>query len=84
MKRAKAAKSEAEKIGSKFTSFWTFGKYDSIVMLEAPNEEASMQFELKVGSHGNIKTTTLRAFTEEVIANVIDKLSQLGCGISLS
>ena len=47
MKRAKAAKSEAEKIGGKFTSFWTFGKYDAIVILEAPKEEASMQFELK-------------------------------------
>ena len=84
MKRAKAAKIEAEKIGGRFTSFWTFGKHDAIVILEAPKEEASMQFELKVGSLGNIRTTTLRAFTEEEIANVIDKLSQLGCGISLS
>ena len=50
MKRAKTAKSEAEKIGGKITSFWTFGKYDAIAILEAPNEEASMQFELKVGS----------------------------------
>jgi uncharacterized protein with GYD domain len=84
MKRAKAAKIEAEKIGGRFTSFRTFGKHDAIVILEAPKEEASMQFELKVGSLGNIRTTTLRAFTEEEIANVIDKLSQLGCGISLS
>ena len=82
--RADAEKSEAERIGGKLTLYWTFGEYDAIVILEAPNEEASMQFELKVGSLGNIRTTTLRAFTEEVIANVIDKLSQLGCGISLS
>jgi uncharacterized protein with GYD domain len=75
MKRAKAAKSEPEKIGRKFTSFWTFGKYDAIGILEAPNEEAAMQFGLKVGSLGNIRTTTLRAFIEEEIASVIDKLS---------
>ena len=75
MKRAKAAKSEAEKISGKFTSFCTFGKYDAIGILEAPNEEAAMQFGLKVGSLGNIRTTTLRAFIEEEIASVIDKLS---------
>jgi uncharacterized protein with GYD domain len=75
IKRAEAAKCEAEKIGGKFTSYWTFGKYDGIGILEAPNEEAAMQFGLKVGSLGNIRTTTLRAFTEEEVASVIDNLA---------
>ncbi|MDQ4015157.1 MAG: GYD domain-containing protein [Thermoproteota archaeon] len=75
MKRAKAAKSETEKIDGKFTSYWTFGKYDGLGILEAPNEEAAMQFGLKIGSLGNIRTTTLRAFAEEEIASVIDKLA---------
>jgi uncharacterized protein with GYD domain len=74
-RRADAARSEAEKIGGKLTVYWTFGKYDGIGILEAPNDEAAMEFELKVGSLGNIRTTTLRAFTEEEIAKVIDKLS---------
>jgi uncharacterized protein with GYD domain len=74
IKRADAAKSEAEKIGGKFTSYWTFGRYDGIGILEAPNDEAAMHFGLKVGSLGNIRTTTLRAFTEEEIASVLDKL----------
>jgi uncharacterized protein with GYD domain len=72
---AKAAKSDTEKIGGKFTLYWIFGKYDGIGILEAPNEEAAMQFGLKVMSLGNIRTTTLRAFIEEEIASVIDKLS---------
>ena len=42
---------------------------------EAPNDEAAMQFGLKVGSLGNVRTTTLRAFTQEEIAKVINKLS---------
>jgi uncharacterized protein with GYD domain len=75
MKRAKAAKSNTEKIGGKFTLYWIFGKYDGISILEAPNEEAAMQFGLKVGSLGNIRTTKLRAFIEEEIVSVIDKLS---------
>jgi uncharacterized protein with GYD domain len=52
MKRAKAAKSDTEKIGGKFTLYWIFGKYDGIGILEAPNEEAAMQFGLKVGCLG--------------------------------
>jgi uncharacterized protein with GYD domain len=73
-KRADAAKSEAQRIGGKFTIYWTFGKYDGIGILEAPNDEAAMEFELRIGSLGNIRTTTLKAFTEEEIARVVDKL----------
>jgi uncharacterized protein with GYD domain len=74
IRRAEVAKSEAEKIDGKFTSYWTFGKYDGIGILEAPNDETAMQFGLKVGSLGNIKTTSLREFAEEEIASVVDKL----------
>jgi uncharacterized protein with GYD domain len=73
-KRADAAKSEAERIGGKLTVYWTFGKYDMVCILEAPNDEAAMEFGLKVGSLGNVRTTTLRAFTEEEIAKVVNKL----------
>ena len=73
-RRADAAKREAEKIGGKFTIYWTFGKYDGVGILEAPNDEAAMEFGLRVGSLGSIRTTTLKAFTEEEIANVVNKL----------
>jgi uncharacterized protein with GYD domain len=73
-RRADAAKSEAERIGGKFTIYWTFGKYDAIGILEAPNDEAAMEFGLRVGSLGNVRTTTLKAFTEEEIARVVNKL----------
>ena len=73
-RRADAARSKAEKMGCKLTIYWTFGEQDAIAILEAPNDDAVMEFELKVGSLGNIRTTTLRAFTEEEIARVVDKL----------
>ena len=73
-RRADAARSEAERIGGKFTVYWTFGKYDGIGILEAPNDEAAMEFGLRVGSLGNTRTTTLKAFTEEEIARVVNKL----------
>ena len=73
-RRADGARSEAERIGGKFTVYWTFGKYDGVGILEAPNDEAAMEFGLRVGSLGNVRTTTLKAFTEEEIARVVDKL----------
>jgi uncharacterized protein with GYD domain len=73
-RRADAARSEAERIGGKLTVYWTFGKYDGIGILDAPNDEAAMEFELRIGSLGNVRTTTLKAFTEEEIARIVDKL----------
>jgi uncharacterized protein with GYD domain len=73
-RRADAAKREAERIGGRFTIYWTFGKYDAVCILEAPNDEAAMEFGLRIGSLGNVRTTTLRAFTEEEIARVVNKI----------
>jgi uncharacterized protein with GYD domain len=73
-RRTDAAKREAERIGGKLTVYWTFGEYDLVCILEAPNDEAAMEFGLKVGSLGNVRTTTLRAFTEEEIENIIVNL----------
>ena len=73
-RRADAAKSEEERIGGKLTIYWTFGEYDAVCILEAPHDEAAMEFGLKVGSLGNVRTTTLKAFTEEEIAKIVEKL----------
>jgi uncharacterized protein with GYD domain len=73
-KRVNAARSDAEKIGGKFTVNWTFGEYDTIDVLEAPSDEAALEFELKLGSLGNVKTNTLKAFNKEEIARVLDML----------
>src|SRR5215210_2780485 len=73
-RRADAARSEAERLGGKFTIYWTLGKYDAIGILEVPNDEAAMEFGLRIGSLGNLRTTTFRAFTEEEIAKVVNKL----------
>ena len=72
--REEVEKSEAEKLGCKFTVYWTLGKYDGIGILEAPNDDAAMEFGLRVGRLGNTRTTTLKAFTEEEIAKVVNKL----------
>ena len=41
---------------------------------EASSDEAAIGIWIKVGSLGNIRTTTLKAFTEEEVARAVNKL----------
>ena len=43
-------------------------------MLEAPNDEAVAKYDLKVGSLGNVRSTTLKAFDEQEFRNIIETL----------
>jgi uncharacterized protein with GYD domain len=44
--------------------YYTFGQYDVGIIIEAPNDEAVMCMMLNVGSAGNVRTRTLKAFTK--------------------
>jgi uncharacterized protein with GYD domain len=55
-----------EKMGGKLIGgYYTFGDHDVVIVMEAPNDEAVMSLMLKVGSAGNVRTKTLKAFTAE-------------------
>ena len=70
----KAIKS-AEAMGAKIIGFYSvMGEYDYVTISEFPNDEAAMAFALSVGSRGNVRTTTLKAFTKEEYAGVVGKL----------
>jgi uncharacterized protein with GYD domain len=74
-KRAAAARKEVEKIGGKITFYYTFGKYDIVAVLEAPDDEAAMKLGLSFGALGNVRVTTMKAFSEADAAKVIGKLA---------
>jgi uncharacterized protein with GYD domain len=40
-------------------------EYDVVIIIEAPNDEAVMSLMLKVGSAGNVRSKTLKAFTAD-------------------
>jgi uncharacterized protein with GYD domain len=64
-----------EAMGGKVTSFYAvMGEYDYVAIAEAPNDEVATTFSLALGSLGNVKTTTLRAFTTEEFAAMVKKL----------
>jgi uncharacterized protein with GYD domain len=75
VKRGDAAMAEAQKLGMKITQeFWTMGAYDVVVMFDAPNDETMSAFMLKIGSLGNVKSQTLRAFRREEMENILAKI----------
>jgi len=75
VKRGDAAMAEAEKMGMKIVDeFWTMGAYDGVVTLEAPDDETVSAFILKIGSLGNVKNHTLRAFRRNEMENVLAKI----------
>jgi uncharacterized protein with GYD domain len=54
--------------------YTTMGEYDYVAIGEAPNDEVAMTFLLRLGSAGDIRTKTLRAFTKEELAEMLKKL----------
>ena len=75
IKRGDAAMAEAQKLGMEITEeFWTMGAYDVVVMFDAPNDETMSAFMLKIGSLGNVKSQTLRAFRREEMENILAKI----------
>ena len=75
IKRGDAAIAEAEKMGMKITEeFWTMGAYDVVVLFDAPDEATMSAFMLKIGSMGNVKSQTLRAFRKQEMEGILAKL----------
>jgi len=45
-----------------------------VVLFEAPDDETMSAFLLKIGSMGNVKSQTLRAFRKQEMEGVLAKL----------
>lgn len=74
-KRIEAGIKALEDMGGKLTGFYmTMGEYDYVTIGEAPNDEAVATFLLGLGSLGNVRTTTLKAFTREEFVAMVNKL----------
>jgi uncharacterized protein with GYD domain len=54
--------------------FSVMGRYDAVVIAEAPNDEIVAKLALSVGSQGAVHTETLRAFTEDEFRKIIAAL----------
>lgn len=71
-KRLDAAKAAFKAYGAELKEFYlTMGRYDMIVVGDAPNDEVVGKLTLAIASLGNLSTETLRAFTEAEYRNII-------------
>jgi uncharacterized protein with GYD domain len=74
--RLEAAKKSMKDMGGEVKTFYMLqGSYDAVLILEAPTDEALAKFLLKVGSAGNIRTTTMRAYPEAEYRKIIEGVS---------
>lgn len=64
--RLDAGRKALKKIGVKIKdTYLTMGRYDLVCVVEAPDDETFATAMLTLGSHGNVQTETLKAFTED-------------------
>ena len=73
--RLDAAKKTFRDAGAELKSFYlTTGQVDAVVIFESPSDEVAARLTLTLGAHGNIRTETLRAFTEPEYRKIIAAL----------
>jgi len=53
--------------------WWTLGEYDIVVVTEVPDDETYTALALQLGSLGNVRTQTLRAFDRSELEKIIAK-----------
>ncbi len=54
--------------------YWTLGGYDGVLIFDAPDDETAAALLLNLGSKGNVRTKTLRAFNSDEIAGILNSL----------
>lgn len=70
--RIQAARQAVEQAGGKWVGWYlTMGQYDFVAITEAPNAETAAKVAIATGMQGNIRTETLRAFTEEEFKGLV-------------
>lgn len=73
--RAKAFAQAIEAAGGRMIGiWWLLGQYDGLVILEAPDDEAATHLLLGLGMLGNVRTVTMRAFSEEEMGRIVQGL----------
>ena len=75
-KRLDAVKKLAKDMGGEVKSFFmTLGAYDLVLIVEMSNNDKLASFALKLGALGNVRSTTLKAYSEEEYRRIIASLS---------
>jgi uncharacterized protein with GYD domain len=73
--RLEAAKQSVRAMGGQLKAFYlTMGRYDAVVVSEAPDDETATRFAIATGARGYVRTETLRAYPEDEYRKIVASL----------
>jgi uncharacterized protein with GYD domain len=73
--RLDAGKSDFQRMGAEIREFYlVMGRYDAVAVVEAPDDETVAKLAMSIGASGNVRTETLRAFTENEFRSIVSAL----------
>jgi uncharacterized protein with GYD domain len=74
-KRAEALTTTANALGVTIKSiYWTLGRYDAIIAVEAADDATATALGLSLGALGNVRTQTLPAFSAVEMNRILAKM----------
>lgn len=70
-----AAREALGKFGGKLLDWsLTMGPYDAVATVDFPDDQAAAAFTLSIGKTGNQMTTTMRAFGESELKQIVERM----------
>jgi len=75
-KRRQAFEEKITSMGGKVKdAYLVMGEYDLVVVTELPNDETAAKLALGTAMQGNVRTTTMRAFSREEMDKIVGGIS---------
>ena len=75
--RIAETKAAGEAVGARLVGYYlTMGQYDAVAISEAPDDQTIAKLALAAGARGNVRTETMRAFTDEEARSIAGELSE--------
>jgi len=73
--RQQQAEERLQQLGGRFIeNYLTMGEYDYVLVWEAPDDETAARFMLALGSSGNVRSKTLKAFPHDQAQAILRSL----------
>ena len=73
--RLDKARQTFRELGADIKGFYTtMGRYDMVIIWEAPDDQTAARAALAIGSKGSTRSETLRAFREDEYRQIIEAL----------
>ena len=75
-KRLEVGKKKLKEMGGEIKAFYlTMGPYDMLAVVDVPNDATLAAHLLWLGSQGNLRTQTMKAFTENEFRRIVGELT---------